>query len=315
MVSSRPTAALVATFALGVGRPAHAQADPEATRQALIQEAAAASQDGDHTRAIACARRAAELRPSPSLQFFLAREELAVGLPLEAYGHAEACVNSARAAAELAGRDTLLQRCEALQREAARPLARLTLRAPSPRPAGLRITVDALPFDLAALDLHHMRLPGTVAVTATAEGFTPFHTSRTLDVGADVTLTIQLTPAQTPRAVLETAPPPASSPSLVGPVALAGSAAAGFVVFGVLGGLALDAQRARDAACPSSGACDLAEASLADGRYRDRALGANVAVGVAGGLAAAALTWWLVQRFSQRSARTAVTPAAFTLRW
>jgi hypothetical protein len=305
---------LSATFVGG----AWAQGDAEATRQALIQEAAAASQSGDHARAIDRARRAAAIRMSASLRFLLAREELAVGLPLEAHTHAAACIDEVAASPALANGEMLRARCEALRDETERSLARLTVRLPSPRPTALRVVVDGIPADLAQLDVARVRLPGAVEVVATAEGFERFRETRTLSVGERATITLAL--RRPPPAVAgPVAPPPARaeprSTSFAGPWALGGVAAAGLISVAVLGGLALDAQRARDARCATAASCDLAGAAAADARYRELATGANVSLAVASGFAVAALTWWLVARGSRATSRVTATPAALVMRW
>lgn len=293
-----------------------AQAGTEETRQALLQEAAAASQAGDHTRAIDCARRAAAIRMTPSLRFLLAREELAVGLPLESHNHAAACVDEVRASPTLPNGDLLRTRCEGLRDEAERSLARLTVRLPSPRPPSLRVVIDGIPTDLAQLEVARVRLPGAVEVVATAEGHERFRASRTLSVGEHATVDVALrrTPSTVaaPAAPLPIRPTP-RPPSYAGPWALGGVAAAGLITMAVFGGLALDAQRERDARCATESACDLVGATAADARYRDLATGTNVSLAVASGFAAAALTWWLLSRAARAS--TSAPPAALVMRW
>jgi hypothetical protein len=298
--------------------PAWAQGDAEATRQALIQEAAAASQAGDHARAIDRARRAAAIRMTASLRFLLAREELAVGLPLEAHTHAAACIDEVVASPAIPNAEVLRARCEALRDETGRSLAGLTVRSPSPRPASLRVLIDGIPAEIAQLDVARMRLPGAVEVVATAEGFERFREARTLSVGerATIILTLRRPP---PTVASPAVPPPARaeprSVSSAGPWALGGVAAAGLISMAVLGGLALDAQRARDERCATPASCDLTGAAAADARYRELATGANVSLAVASGFAVAGMTWWLVSRFTRVSPRVTATPAALVMRW
>lgn len=306
---------------LGVGVTlgciAWAQGDAEETRQALIQEAAAASQAGDHARAIDRARRAAAIRMSASLRFLLAREELAVGLPLEAHGHATACVDEVSASPSVPTGEVLRARCVALRDEAERSLARLTLRLPTPRPVALRVVLDGIPTDSAQLEVARVRLPGAVEVVATAEGCERFHASRTLAAGESVTLTLALQPLPPVAAPLAPPPPrpPSRSVSFAGPWALGGVAVAGLVSMAVFGGLALDAQRDRDARCVTAASCDLAGAEAADARYRDLAVGANVSLVAAGSFAAAAITWWLVSRAGRGSSSVPASPVALLMRW
>ncbi|MFO0626654.1 MAG: hypothetical protein U0325_13655 [Polyangiales bacterium] len=314
---------------LALSGRAWAQTDADATRQALIQEAAAASQAGDHARAIDCARRALEIRASPSLHFLLAREELAVALPLEAHGHAAACIEGIRGAPAAANNDLLRGRCEALRDECQRSLALLSVRLPAPRPASLRVFIDGIPADLAQLDAPRARLPGAVEVVATADGAARFHERRAIGAGESATIALVLRPSPTVGAVVVEAPPPTPAParlpallparpatrptSYAGTWALGGVAVAGLVSMAVFGGLALTAQGERNARCATAESCDLAAASSADARYRDLAAGANVSLAVAGGFAVASLTWWLIARATRASSHA--TASALVLRW
>ena len=119
---------LVVSVALAWAAPASAQDGADAARRALIADAAAASQAGDHARAIELAARAAALRATPSLRYFLAREHLAVGHPVEALALAGECASGARADREVHNREALVARCEAVAAEAERveraPVAR-----------------------------------------------------------------------------------------------------------------------------------------------------------------------------------------------
>jgi len=305
-----------------LGGSAWAQGDSDETRQALIQEAAAASQAGDHARAIDRARRAAAIRTSASLHFLLAREELALRLPLEAHRHATACVNEVGGPSSHPTGDLLRARCEALRDEAERSLARLTLRLPAPGPAAPRVVVDGIPMDPAQLDVATVRLPGEVEVVVTAEGWERLRETRTLAAGESAAITLNL--QRLPVPVAEAAPPPVVRPparrsaravSYAGSWSFAGVSVAGLISMAVFGGLALDARRERDARCATEGTCDLAGAAAADGRYRDLATGANVSLVVGGAFAAAALTWWLVARATRSSSALSATPAALVVRW
>ncbi len=296
-------------------RGALAQTDPEVTRRAIIQEAAAAAQAGRHADAIALARRALEIRASSALHFLLAREELAVSLPLEAHGHAVRCSDEARDDPGVTDRAMLLERCGTLMREAARALTRLTVEAPSPSPAGLRVSVDGLPLDERLLGVAVLRLPGPVELRATAHDRAPLRVERVLVAGGDEVVRLVFA-APTP-------PPPPSRPppvpptygrrdvSYAGPWSFGAAALASAVSTGILGGLALSAQSERDRLCPAGGSCDLAGAQAADARYRDLALGVNVSLAVTGVLVGVALVWWGVTRANASRA----APPTLSLSW
>jgi len=325
------TQSLVVGVALAWAAPASAQDGSDAARRALIVDAAAASQAGDHARAIELAARAAALRATPSLRYFLAREHLAVGHPVEAITLAGECASGARADREVHSREALVARCEAVAAEAERGVARLTVRVPTPEPEGLRVTVAG---SVLAPPQHTVAvIPGPTEVTASAPGRDPFRATIILAAGARETLAVTLAappsppsppPPPTPptpeaiiTASLPTPPPqqPPRTPGGAGPWVLVGVGALGLVVGGVFGAVSIDAHDSRDAACPSATRCDGDAAERLDARYRDAALGANVAFVVGGVSLAAGLTWWLVARTRTRRPLASLSPAGVVLRW
>lgn len=321
---------LVVGVALAWAAPASAQDGADAARRALIADAAAASQAGDHARAIELAARAAALRATPSLRYFLAREHLAVGHPVEALALAGECASGARADREVHNREALVARCEAVAAEAERGVARLTVQVPTPAPEGLRVTVGgsvlAPPLYAVAVPV----VPGPTEVTASAPGRDPFRATITLAAGARETLAVTLaeppsppTPPTppTPGAIVTASlptpprPQPPRTPGGAGPWILVGVGALGVVVGGVFGAVSIDAHDSRDAACPSATRCDGDAAERLDARYRDASLGANVAFVVGGVSLAAGLTWWLVARTRSRRPLASLSPAGVVLRW
>ncbi len=320
----RPCWSLVVTLAWPAA--ARAQDAADVARRQLIADAAAASGAGDHARAVALATRAAALRATPSLQYFLAREHLALGRPVEALARAGDCAAGARADRDLRNRAALIARCEAVAAEADRGVARLTVRVAPPTPEGLRVAVAGAPLAPALYDVAVPVAPGAVEVTATAVGRAAFRATLTLAAGASDALTVTLEDAPPPPRA-QTAPPPAlvSPPSPppprpasigAGPWALAGIGALGLAVGGALGALALDAQSGRDAACAAAWRCDAGEALRLDARYRDEALGANVAFGVGAAALVGAAAWWVVARVTRRpAARVAFASSGVALRW
>jgi hypothetical protein len=324
-VRRRLAASLVA---LSCAPAANAQVATDAARRALIAEATTASRAGDHARAIELATRAATLRATPSLRYFLAREHLAAGHPVEALSMAGECAAGARADRDVNNREALLGRCEAIAAEADRGVARLTVGVAAPAPEGLRVTVGGALLAPALYDVPVPMAPGRVEVRASAPGHDPLEESLTLDAGARHALTVALRETPPPPPPIEPAALVAPSPPTVaarpdhganvtaGQWVLLGVGAAGLAAGGVLGALALGARSDRDAACPTASRCDLAEAARLDARYRDEALAANVALGVGGVAVLAAVTWWVVARLPPRPrGRVALSPGALTIRW
>jgi hypothetical protein len=303
------TQSLVVGVALAWAAPASAQDGSDAARRALIVDAAAASQAGDHARAIELAARAAAIRATPSLSYFLAREHLAVGHPVEAITLAGECASGARADREVHSREALVARCEAVAAEAERGVARLTVRVPTPEPEGLGVTIAgsvlAPPQHTVAVPV----VPGPTEVTASAPWRDPFRAppSPPTPPTAEAIIT----------ASLRTPPPqlPPRTPGGAGPWVLVGVGALGLVVGGVFGTVSIDAHDSRDAACPSATRCDGDAAERLDARYRDAALGANVAFVVGGVSLAAGLTWWLVARTRSHRPLASLSPAGVVLRW
>lgn len=96
---------------------AAAQIDTEVARRALISQAEAARDSGDHTRAAELAAGAARLRMTPSLALMLAQEHAELGHAGLALTHARQCVNDATADRALRNRDRILRLCDTLVRE------------------------------------------------------------------------------------------------------------------------------------------------------------------------------------------------------
>lgn len=124
----------------------------EATRRALIHDAEAASDHGDHVQAIALAVRAVQVRATPSLRMFLAGEYAEVRDWLHAYVHGlTRSVSARRALAAVPHRHTILSSCEQVEREASPHIGWLVLRVPADaqglavRVAGVELAARAAP--------------------------------------------------------------------------------------------------------------------------------------------------------------------------
>jgi hypothetical protein len=88
--------------------------DPE--RRRLINEAGAARDAGDHTRALSLAMQAATRRETASLRLFIAQEEDALGLVVEALHDARSCVRQLESDPAVARREQLMESCTAIVR-------------------------------------------------------------------------------------------------------------------------------------------------------------------------------------------------------
>jgi hypothetical protein len=320
------SSSLLLVAVLSLPRVAGAQGGgADAARRALITDARAASHAGDHARAVELATRAEALRATPSLRHFLAQEHLSLGHAVEALALAGECAARVRDDATVPDREELIARCESLAQEAERGVARLTMRVPTPAPEGLRVTIGG---DLLAPALYGLavpRTPGAVEIVATATGRSPFRTNPTLVAGAREEVAVELpalpviepppVPTPPPPVVPLIVPPPPTSIG-AGPWILGGVGLAGLIGGGVLAAVASDARAERDAACPSATDCDPVAATGHDGRYRDLALGANLAVGVGGALVLGGVAWWVVARVTRRpAAHVSYAPSGVVVRW
>ncbi len=332
-------AAFLGALAPGVGG---AQEAPlELARDALLREAEAAARRGDHTRAIEVARRAAALRPTPSVAHFLAREHEALSQHLEALAHATACTRGAEADRALHNREALLTACRALAARVTERVGRVVVTLPEPLPPGLTVRVAGSPLPAALLGIPYAVEPGLVRVEAEAPGYQATRREVTVEAGRVETLALQLPavpPPDPPPPPPDPPPPPPPGapppvPAVVRPargpwvavgVGLSVLAAGSLVASGVVYGLADEAQADRDAACPSP--CAVTDpgypAALGhDQRYRDHltaipwtlVAGASLAVG-------ATLWWWLARPAGRRvvptvSVRADGVGAGLSTRW
>lgn len=315
---------LFATIALR-GAASHAQEGPaDVARRDLIAQAEAAATAGDHARAVQLGERAAQLRVTPTIQYFLAREHLALGHPVEALGYSGACARSAEADLTLRNRDGVLQACRDLMAETGRRVVRVIVHVPSPAPPGLAVRVHDAELPATLYDIPYPVAPGVVVVEATAPGHVPFR--RELQVAASQTalVDVRLDPAPVTPPVVAVSPPverpPVRTPPPrvlrpvdpsprgpgVGPWIVAGTGAAGLILGGVFYALASGAQSDRDLACV--GGCVPVSVEH-DSRYVDFIKATNVALVVGAAALAGGVTWFLIDRLTHREAR----PTA--LRW
>lgn len=236
--------ALLALLAVPSLAPAQPR-DPSlaATRRDLIDQARAARTGGDHARALDLAQRAGQIEMSLSLRRFIGEEQESLGRVAEAMNSAESCVREGGSARDNAAH---VDACRAIVARMQSRVGRVTVVAPTPPPAGLRVRVAGNEVPPAVWGVPMLVTPGTVAVDAEAPSYRAFHREVTVAVGGvePVTVTLEALPAPvavaTPAPVAVAAapapvvaapvqppPPPPSSGAGVGPFVLMGVGALG----------------------------------------------------------------------------------------
>jgi hypothetical protein len=326
---------LLVLFAL-VPRLASAQDDPaQSARRELVAQADAASQAGDHVRALELARRAATLRVTPSLTAFLAREHQHLDQRVEALDQARACLREVALDATLRNRETIVQVCETVRAEVEPRVGRLELRVAANAPAGLVVQVGGRAVLPALFGVATPVMPGAMRVVAEAPGHVRFEREVTATEGALTVVDVALSPEAPPppppppppapvvvppRVIPPVAAPqPTPSSPGVGPWVLGGAGVAGLALAGVFFGLAGSAQAERDAACPVPERCPNAAAgAVADARdddYATRLTATNVALAVGAAALTGAVVWYVVARVTGSRATPTATasPHGFRL--
>lgn len=309
--------ALAAAQAAGAG-------ENDGLRRELIAQAESARDAGEHARAVDLARRAAQLRSTPSLSLMIAQEEAALGHPVEALEVARRCASEATIDAALRHRARILRECTDLARQMEGRLARLTVQVPAGH-SDLAVEVAGRALPSAAWGVAVPVAPGSVTVTARARDGRSFTREVTLAEGqsASVEVTLTASPARAPEPVADanstaatasTAPPlvalaaeavEARRGASVGPwilVGLGGAALAGAGVFWMLHD---DAIAERDRACSPAGCRPSAIAS--NDRAQSLTLATNVSLALGGSALVGGLVWWVVAR-ARSSPATASAP-------
>lgn len=320
----------------------------EVVRRELIAQAERARVAGDHATAAERARRAVQIRATPSAQYFLAREYEALGQIVETIAQAGACARGAEADATLRNREVLVRACRAIVARNERRVGRITIRVEGdPPPQGVTVRVGGNALPAAAWGFPWPVTPGVVHLEAEAPAHDPWRRDVTVSEGESMEVPIALTatPAQTTLAAPPATPPssttsppstppaspppraavvstshdatlvtPPDAPPSAGPLALGGGGAASLFAAGALYAVAASARDDRDTLCPD-GACDdpsaRSAAATLDGRYRATLISADVALGVGLAAVAGASLWWLlprVTRAARPAVRAAVTP-------
>lgn len=322
--------------------PAAAQGgQDELARTRLLSQAEAAYRAGDHTTALDLARRAGEIRMTPSVLLMLAEEHNALGHTLDALAAAERCLHSLEADRHVAQRRQMRRSAERLRDSLRSRVGYVAVQVPTPTPAGLQVRVQGGELVAALWSVPYPALPGAVTVEASAGELT-FRREVTLAAGRTETVVVTLTtpPAVAAPPVAQVEAPPAQpvvpappapvrpSPRLVEPPpvrdapAPSGPGAAPWIVAGVgvatLGAslvfflLRNGAIEARDAACGPNMQCAESAYTTAEGHHAD-ALTFNTVSNITLGVGAAAVVGGVVWYFVARPGRPA--PSRTALRW
>ena len=308
LVVCRPATLVVRRFAaclslvvslLALSAPAGAQPEPSdvdrATARSLAREGYEAQQRGQFGLAADRFERADALVHAPTLLLGLARAELGLGELVEARESYERLLREPLPAG---APPAFVKAVEDAKREAPAVAARLAwvtlvVRGPSVKgPAAARVTVDAVPVPAAAIGVRRACNPGTHVARAFAPGFRSAEQSFAVNEGGAETIVLDLPPKAGapalagPEAVPEVATAKRSSSwhTTAGIIAL-GAGAAGLIVGGVTGGLALGQHASLSDECPNA-RCSTAHAGDVD-TYRTLADVATVAT-IAGAAAVAA---------------------------
>lgn len=298
--------ALLVAFALNSADASAQEGAAEVARRDLIAQAEAAATEGDHARALQLGERAAQIRVTPTIHYFLAREHLALDHPVEALGYSGSCARAAEADPALRNRDAVLEACRAIATTTSQRVAHVTLQVSHVAPAGLSVRVQDAALPAALYGVAYPVTPGVVVVEASAPGHLPFRREMTVVAGQEVALDVRLdaVPVVAPPPPVVT--PPVAAPRIVvapprrsiGPWIVAGGGVLAFLLSGVFYGLAMSERSARDVSCAGC----RAQAQAHDARYADHLIATNVALGVGAAAVTGGLVWLLVDRFGRRDA-------------
>ncbi len=174
------------------------------TRPQLIDEARAAHKAGNHLRAAALYRRAADLGMTPSLEWALALEQEEAGAFGDSYLNAQQCARDVTADRHLADRDRILRDCQDLELRLVPRIGYLVIEV-SGRPEGVEIQVAGQTTGNVPLGIPHVVTPGSIAVKARAPGRIMHWENIEVAAGQTRTLKLDLCPAPDGSGVLTAA--------------------------------------------------------------------------------------------------------------
>lgn len=298
---------------LTVAAPAAAQDGDrqEAARAELIAQAEAASDGGDHARALDLATRALTIRATPSLRLLIATEHNTLGHVVEAHEYATRCGREAQADPATRNRAQVIDACGALARSLDGRIGRVVVEAPS-APPGLSVRVAGAAINPALWGVPYAVAPGAVVVEGAAEGHAPFRQELRVAAGQTLPVRVTLRPVERPAAPAAPGPsapptgpaapadpatpatPARPAPSLAGPIAVGAVGVASFALAGVFFALRQGAVSDRDAQCVPAGCRDAAFDHDATARTYNTLV--NVSIGVGAAALVGAGVWFFVAR-------------------
>jgi hypothetical protein len=305
----------VALLPLLTAAPAHAQSDSDrATARALGQEGEAALQNKDYATAEDRFRRADKLIHAPTLEIGLARALVGVGKLVEAQETYNRIVREGVAPGAPPVFTQALQDAKKEVETVSPRLGRVTIvvkAAGGGDVANEQVTLDGAPVNTASLGVRRFIDPGAHVLQATGDGFKPGELRFTVTEGSstDAPLTLERAPAGAVAAGAPSAggapesPPAGASPaggdtsthkggaSLLPWVAF-GVGAAGLILGGVTGGLAMGAHSTLAGECPG-GVCPQDKQGDVDS-YHTLGLLSTVGFAVGGAGAAAGIILLLI---------------------
>lgn len=224
-VAAACAAVWLATGSASAQAPRQALTAVEQARwRALLEQAFAQSNQGEHAVALQLALEASATQSTPGVRLFLAEEHEFLSRGEGGASHltdaerlAGECLEEATAQRSLEGRDRILRDCAVVRDRARARMVRLTVNVPSP-PPGVTVRVNGEALPASAFGVEARRLPGAYVVEATAPRHGTFRHTATLGEGAAAAVTVAL-PAygQTQETREQPAPPP-RAPDLPPPV-------------------------------------------------------------------------------------------------
>jgi hypothetical protein len=192
-IGRRATAVLVVLGAFMSRRAAALTPAEGVARRQLIADAEKAHNSGDHAQALSLAQRASALEATPSLHYFIAREEEETGAFADGYGTAQQCELEAQHDLQLRGRDEILKKCREIEGRLKDRVGYVVVDVKD-RPTGLHVKLSGQDLNEAALGIPYVITPGTIVVEATAPAHSPYRLEISVPEGKTVNVSVTLAP-------------------------------------------------------------------------------------------------------------------------
>jgi hypothetical protein len=271
--------------------PAHAWAQDIATAEALFNKGVEEIKAGNYKEACPAIAESQKLDPRPGTQFTLAECLARAGKSASAFVAFEDFLRTVRAL-PAAQQDRYADRVKVAEDKKAEikpTIPELTIVLPSGAPSGAKITRDGTEITDPMMGLSLPVDPGAHRIIVEVPGKPPSGENVTLSPGEHRTLEVTV-PGMKPTKIDEPLNERNGKPGMgraIGTYAALGIGAAGLVMGGITGGLALSDKRTADAQCPkfacSPGGLDAVEHGRAMARLSTVGFaigGAGIAAGV-----------------------------------